>query len=91
MRILFVMSIAMAALFCASGASKAYEGPWCANVSVGHGTIVHDCRFQSFEACAPNVIAGNRGFCTQNPGWPGWSKQASAEPRHHRKRHAQAH
>jgi hypothetical protein len=91
MRIMFMTFIAAAAMFCASGASQAYEGPWCANVSVGAKGIVHDCRYRSFEECAPNVIAGNRGFCTQNPAWPGWSHRATAEPRHHRKRRVEAH
>ena len=63
------------------------DGPWCATVSVGHGAISEDCHYRSVEECRPNVIAGNRGFCTQNPRWAGWN--APMEPaRRHGKRHA---
>jgi hypothetical protein len=62
------------------------EGPWCATVSVGRGAISEDCHYRSIEECRPNVIAGNRGFCTQNPRWAGW--YAPMEPvRRHGKRH----
>jgi hypothetical protein len=63
------------------------DGPWCANVSLGHGAMSKDCHYRTVEECSPNVIAGNRGFCTQNPAWAGW--YAPVEPvRPHRKRHA---
>ena len=26
-----------------------------------------DCQYNSFEACVPNVVSGNRGFCNVNP------------------------
>jgi uncharacterized protein DUF3551 len=65
------------------------DGPWCANVSVGHGVIAKDCHYRSAEECSPNVIAGNRGFCTQNPRWAGWNSPVepvrhSGKRRHHR-------
>lgn len=58
--------------------APAQQGPWCAVVSMGWGDAQWDCRYASIEDCRPNVIAGNRGFCTQNPAWPGWHGRAEA-------------
>jgi hypothetical protein len=54
-------------LWSGSGSAQAYEGPWCAQMNVGSGTMVQDCSMRSFEQCRLMVIAGNRGFCTANP------------------------
>jgi Protein of unknown function (DUF3551) len=51
--------------------AQAMEGPWCAFISIGTGTVYEDCQYYSFEACRPNVLAGNRGFCNVNPRWVG--------------------
>jgi Protein of unknown function (DUF3551) len=46
--------------------TEAYEAPWCAVINTG--VDVHwDCQYQSLEECYPTVLAGNRGFCNQNP------------------------
>lgn len=52
-----------------SGASAQFYGPgrWCAVVNTGVGNVTWDCSYPSIEACRPNVIAGNRGFCNLNP------------------------
>ena len=65
--------------------SQAYYGnaPWCAVVNLGHGSSVARCVYWSFEACRPNVIAGNRGFCNTNPYWAG---HLAASPKPIRKR-----
>ena len=47
------------------------QAPWCAVFSLGYGSVVWDCRYASIEACRPNVISGNRGFCNHNPGYEG--------------------
>jgi hypothetical protein len=60
--------------------ATAREAPWCAVVTTGKDNVVYDCRFWSFEACVPWVIAGNRGFCDQNP------RFAGAPPRKSRSR-----
>jgi hypothetical protein len=44
-----------------------YGAPWCAVVSMGDGDMQWDCEYQSLEACRPNVLAGNRGWCNPNP------------------------
>ena len=51
---------------------RAYnEGPWCAVVEVGEGSVREICHFRSFEACRQEVVSGNRGFCNHNPRWVG--------------------
>ena len=65
----------------ASGAA-----PWCAVITLGNDDAYWDCQYSSFEACRPNVLAGNRGFCNINPAW----KPPEAAPhkvRRHRARH----
>ena len=50
---------------------QAMEGPWCAFISIGTGTVYEDCQYYSFATCRPTVLAGNRGFCNVNPRWVG--------------------
>jgi hypothetical protein len=54
-------------------AAADYRGtaPWCAVYSLGFGSVVWDCQYRSVEACRPNVISGNRGFCNHNPAYEG--------------------
>jgi hypothetical protein len=37
----------------------------------GTGNVYEDCQYYALEACVPNVLAGNRGFCNVNPRWVG--------------------
>jgi hypothetical protein len=46
------------------------NAPWCAVISMGDGDVHWDCEYNSVEACVPNVLAGNRGFCNVNPYGP---------------------
>jgi len=66
--------------------SHAYSGnaPWCAVVSIGQDASVEECVFANFDSCRQHVIAGNRGYCTDNPRWAGYA--AAPKPRL-RKRH----
>ena len=48
------------------------------------GDVVWDCEFRTAEACAPHVIAGNRGFCNINPSFV---PPTSVAPIKHRKHH----
>jgi hypothetical protein len=95
MRVMLVMAAAAAVMFLdVSAANAVYQGPWCAVQSLGRDTGVWDCRMRSFEECRLEVVAGNRGHCTQNPNWPGWYGAAAAgpvigeEPRRVRRRRA---
>jgi hypothetical protein len=92
MRLVLAVAALAAALCFDVPASRAYgDGPWCAVVSVGSGAVIWDCHYRSVEECRPNVIAGNRGFCNLNPGWPGSSAPRTIAPRKHRKQHVPRH
>jgi Protein of unknown function (DUF3551) len=71
MRILPIAAAVIAFLSADARPVHAAEGPWCANISLGTGSVYEDCQYSSFEACRPNVLAGNRGFCNVNPRWAG--------------------
>ena len=61
--------------------AEAHEAPWCAVINTGMD--VHwDCQYQSFEQCYPNILAGNRGFCNQNPAYHGPERRAYPSRRH---------
>ena len=91
LRFLLVAGLFVAAVGIGSRPAAAIEpeGPWCAMSWLGHGGVIRDCHFRTFEECWPNVIAGNRGFCNQNPRWAGWNTPVEPVRRHgkrHRKR-----
>jgi hypothetical protein len=71
MRTLSIVALVIAAVSFDTRATRAAEGPWCANINIGTGNVYEDCQYWSFEACQPNVLAGNRGFCNVNPRWVG--------------------
>lgn len=88
-KVLIAAAFVMAMLFDLRPAPAAGYAPWCAVVSLGTGDVYWDCQYPSLEACRPNVLAGNRGFCNVNPAfYGGWG---AGEPvrRHvkHRARH----
>jgi len=68
-RIVRICAAATALLLFDIASSHALSGdaPWCAVVEIGAGEVEWDCHYQTVEQCAPNVIAGNRGFCNHNP------------------------
>jgi hypothetical protein len=86
--VLLVLAVSTTATLLGSGASHAqYDAPWCAMQSLGQGSMVQRCVFRDLESCVPEVIAGNRGYCIQNPRFAGYV----AAPGHKRKikhRHA---
>ena len=77
MRILPVAAALTAFLTFDAGPVRAVEGPSCAFINIGTGNVYEDCQYFSFEACQPNVLAGNRGFCNVNPPM-GWATAARA-------------
>jgi hypothetical protein len=73
-RILLIAGAAFAAMSVSTASintAQAAEGPWCAVISLGPGAVYEDCQYHSFEVCRSVVLAGNRGFCNQNPRWVG--------------------
>ena len=67
--LLILVALAAAMLFDVR-AGQAYQGPWCAGTSRGHA-FVYNCSMRTLEQCIPEVIAGNRGFCSPNPNYRG--------------------
>jgi hypothetical protein len=90
---MFAAAALAAATCCSLTPGWAYgNAPWCAVIEVGEGSVVWDCQYRTVEECAPNVVAGNRGFCNLNPygAGPGWSARPTTVARYkHPKRHAQ--
>lgn len=91
MRIILGFTAVAALLLLDVPASQAYigNGPWCAFINVGTGSIYEDCQYRTVEECVPNVLAGNRGTCNPNPRWEGRSRPA--QPPRHGKRRARPH
>ncbi len=88
-RIVWVIAGAAALLFVEipSGQAGYGDAPWCAVINVGTGEMYWDCQYQTIEACAPNVVAGNRGFCNLNPTYV---PAAAAPAKHYVRRHSHA-
>jgi Protein of unknown function (DUF3551). len=68
--ILFAAAV-IAGMASAVRPASAGGAPWCAVVDIGWGTQSSDCSFWTFEECVPHVLAGNRGFCNENPAYTG--------------------
>ena len=71
MRIALSAAFMVAAVSLSAEPARAIEGPWCAVIGLGTGSVYEDCQYRSFEECRPNVLAGSRGFCNVNPRWVG--------------------
>jgi hypothetical protein len=70
-RIILATAVVTAAMSFDGSPARAYEAPWCAVIDIGPGGVYWDCQYKSLEECAPNVLAGNRGFCNPNPAYNG--------------------
>jgi len=87
---LAIAAVVVAAAIClgsSAGRAQTYgEKPWCAVLNLGTGDVVWQCEYRTVEECVPNVLAGNRGSCNQNPYYrPAPPPAHTATPhRHHR-------
>ena len=88
---------AVTAVLCleVSSSQAQYFGdePWCAVMEIGDGDVAWDCEYRTVEACVPNVLAGNRGFCELNPYllYAPATVAALQHPKRHARRQAQKH
>jgi Protein of unknown function (DUF3551) len=82
-RTVLAAAVAIAAVAFAPRAGEAREAPWCAISPLDAGDVIKDCSYALLEACIPYAIAGNRGFCTENPRYTG---PPPKPPRKHRVR-----
>jgi hypothetical protein len=48
-----------------------YEGPWCAIVMIGEGSVAERCDMRSFEMCLAEIRGQGASHCTQNPRYRG--------------------
>lgn len=80
-------ALALALQVTGSAAGSYGNAPWCAVQNLGAGDVVWDCEFPSAAACAPFVVAGNRGFCNANPRWTPLPPAAPELRRHWHHRH----
>lgn len=83
MRILWAAALVIAAMACEQRPAQAAEGPWCAVINKGFD-VEWDCYYNSVEACTPNILGGNRGFCSPNPRYHGVERRSGGARRHHR-------
>jgi hypothetical protein len=68
-KLIFGITALAAATSFGISTSRAFgDAPWCAVYSVGKDAY-WDCQYRTFEACYPNVIAGNRGFSRDRLKW----------------------
>jgi hypothetical protein len=82
MRAVLAAAIFIAAMSFDLRPASATEGRWCAMESIGKGEVHANCQFNTFEACRPTVLAGNRGFCNENPRYVGPAGPFKTHRRH---------
>ena len=58
-----------------------YDGPWCAIVLIGEGSVAERCDMRSFEMCQQEIRGQGASHCTQNPRYRG-----PAEPQRKKQR-----
>ena len=60
----FAVAMALGCLAFSLPAAGADAAAWCAVIKGGE---YWDCQYRSLEDCWPNVLGGNRGWCSPNP------------------------
>ena len=60
----FAVAMALGCLAFSLPAAGADAAAWCAVIK---GGVYWDCQYRSLEDCWPNVLGGNRGWCSPNP------------------------
>jgi hypothetical protein len=68
--------------------SQAYEGPWCAVLNLGFGSVQERCGMATFEMCRREAQAfGSSSFCRQNSRYlPYWGVGDERRPLRKKKR-----
>jgi hypothetical protein len=68
-----VFGFAAAAVLTATqaAAQTLYQGPWCAIVMIGEGSVAERCDMRSFEMCLAEIRGQGASHCTQNPRYRG--------------------
>jgi hypothetical protein len=72
MRMTTLAALAIMPLLSGAAQSQAiYNGPWCAIVMIGEGSIAERCDMRSFEMCQQEIRGQGASHCTQNPRYRG--------------------
>jgi hypothetical protein len=68
-RPILLTGVALISVSISSLNAKASDGPWCAVINMGPGSVYEDCQYSSFDDCyrRGNILSGNRGFCNPSP------------------------
>jgi hypothetical protein len=76
-----IFGVAAAAMMAATQPAQAiYEGPWCAHVMIGEGSVAERCDMRSFEMCLAEIRGQGASHCTQNPRYRGPSEPQRRKP-----------
>ncbi len=87
-----IAGVATLLLLQTASSQAAYgDAPWCAVIEIGTGEVYWDCQYQTFEQCVPNVVAGNRGFCNNNPTYVPAAAAPPAHAKHYVRRRPHKH
>ena len=85
-----IVTVAAAMCLQVSSSQAQYYGdaPWCAVLQIGTGSVSWHCYYRTVEECVPNVLAGNRGWCSLNPYFTASrAPAATAHPARHKRQH----
>lgn len=85
MKAMSILTLAALAMLGGTANSQTiYQGPWCAIVMIGEGSIAERCDMRSFEMCQLEIRGQGASHCTQNPRY-----YAMAEPKRSKKQRLQ--
>ena len=82
-RTILAAAAALASVSFSPGHAEGAQGPWCAVINLGTGSVYWDCQYHSFEDCyhRGGILAGNRGFCNSSPYYvAGSTRKRSGRP-----------
>ena len=79
-----IMTVATAAALTLFGTQPGssgvlYEGPWCANISLGQDASTERCDMRTFAMCLEEVKGGG-GSCSPNPRYRGPVEEPRRKP-----------
>ena len=89
MRAILVTAAALASVSFSPGHAVGAAAPWCTVIELAVGSVYWDCQYATFEACRPNVLAGNRGWCNPNPYFVASNVPTEGKHHHQRRTHLQ--
>jgi len=82
MKAISVLALAALAMLGGTATSQTiYQGPWCAIVMIGEGSVAERCDMRSFEMCQLEIRGQGASHCTQNPRYAGVEPKRSKRQR----------